>query len=90
MTEPLVAPVFPPPVPGRCTAGPGPCGTEPARLYPCGWRCVACAPGPAIKPSAPEPDTGPASVETPRQPADDTPGERGRGHLRLVHSRDAT
>jgi hypothetical protein len=29
--------------PGKCTATPTGCG-EPARFYPCGWRCVAHRP----------------------------------------------
>lgn len=29
-----------------CGAGVTPCGANPARLYPCGWRCDQCAPTP--------------------------------------------
>jgi hypothetical protein len=44
----LTPPARPPIRKGICGAGPGPCGAPGARLYPCGWRCNACASGPAI------------------------------------------
>lgn len=33
-----------PPPTQPCGAGVTPCGAEPARLYPCGWRCDDHAP----------------------------------------------
>lgn len=41
-----VPPVLQPVPRGRCEAGVSGCGDS-ARLYPCGWRCVNHAPGPA-------------------------------------------
>jgi len=56
-----------------CTAGTGPCGAVPARLYPAGWRCADHTParlaGKPEPPEVPPPPLGTASTSTTSGPA---------------------
>ncbi|MFG1839108.1 hypothetical protein ACGFH8_11815 [Micromonospora sp. NPDC049175] len=65
-----LAPITQPAQP--CAAGVTPCGVEPARLYPCGWRCDQHAPERAQPTPAAVTAVPPASVvpsATPDRPA---------------------